>query len=622
LGLKGLFFTIDAIIALLLIVSVITTASIMFIEEDFSKESYLGTDLITIFSNVPINQIKNDYFDDLISEGSASGKETVFEIIGKEYADGHDESVTSILNDLISDNIKEKEGISIFIEDELVFHKETTSDRSREVYKTFVTGIEKNKPVKGFISRAVSKDGSSEKEMIIPINTQGSAWNGFFNTNPGRFILTKNFEIGENITILEAELKLSLEIEDYGDDWTIANLNDGLCEINKSVIDFSLSNAVVQDFDIKDCLVEGDNKLKIEGINHFLDGRVNPGTRIYIKYIEDNVVTTFSNERITEKYYFNNIESHKSDRGSSGVWQTLSFNIPEDATNLSGSMEIHASGVRDQTSWFSFFLDWDERFKQTKGYDYLLFFNDDQPYDIEGSPNSEFSRSYDITDELRTNTNVATVYFNNYGYIAWGNQMIELHGNPSDSDRSHIEISYDLDAPYKYGAIKLNKVKEFNDGPSTEIQTDFSFPNETILQGNVFVNLVQRSAHEPTVYAEINDPPLDVIYRTDLWRAVPASIFIPKIATSLNVPNYVRVKDKFNNYAMPDSAIYYEFYIPLAVPFGDLFNTSNEANEDAINRLKEAMGSFYNGTVETTESSITDVPTLWGPLNIEVRIWK
>lgn len=613
MGLKGLFFTIDALLGLILIISVITSSSVLFIEDDFEIESHLGEDLIYIFSEVPIQDLDESNINNLIGNGTATGEESVFELIGQEYAKGNEEIIDDIIGNLVSGLIKDKEGIAIYLEEDLVFFKETTSDRSREVYNTFISGIEKNKPTKGYVSRAVNYGGLYEQELIIPINTQGSGWKGN-DADPGRFITTKNFEVPSNITLLQAELKIALEIEDKGSDWDVANINN-LCYFKKSDLNFEFSDSVVQDFNISNCINSGNNFIKIEGQNQGSNGR------IYLRY-EQNVVTTVTpNQRITKRYYFDNLKSIPPSGGCSGAWQTLAFRIPEDASNFTGTLNLEATGITDFTGNQNF-KDWNSDVQRQKDYDYILFVNGNEPYDYDGSPSSNFNISYNISSELIESTNVITVFFNNYGDTCWGGNTIELKADSVAQTGSYVEVSYDMEYPYKFGSLKFNKVQEFNDGPDKEVLTDFSFPNESVQKGDVFVNLVQRSAVNPSVYAEINNPPTDLAYQNKLLKAVPSNIFIPDTMTSFNTKNYVFALDKSNNYILPDSAINYEFYIPISVPFGDVFNTSEEANNDSIARLQELMGEYYNENFDLSSSSITDVPTLWGPLNVEVVIWK
>ena len=76
-----------------------------------------------------------------------------------------------------------------------------------------------------------------------------------------------------------------------------------------------------------------------------------------------------------------------------------------------------------------------------------------------------------------------------------------------------------------------------------------------------------------------------------------------------------------NNF-LPNSTIQATYYVPSSVDFGEVFATEALAQADALNRLATAMGPLVSATSITTDaSSIQSVPSLWGPLVVEVRVW-
>jgi len=143
--------------------------------------------------------------------------------------------------------------------------------------------------------------------------------------------------------------------------------------------------------------------------------------------------------------------------------------------------------------------------------------------------------------------------------------------------------------------------------------------------GDVFTHIAQRYSNRVTVYSDINTPPQYTIFSSPSDRAVPTTVFVPKDRISLSpaAKNYIRIKDvSSGNKVLPNTTIEYGFYIPSFVGYGSVFSTQSEAEQDALDRLENVLGSFVSSdNIMTDSSEMTDVPSLWGPAIIEVRAW-
>jgi len=73
----------------------------------------------------------------------------------------------------------------------------------------------------------------------------------------------------------------------------------------------------------------------------------------------------------------------------------------------------------------------------------------------------------------------------------------------------------------------------------------------------------------------------------------------------------------------PDSRVIYDIAVPGMVGYGDIFETKEEAIQDAIQRLKNNLSVYNISVLEANAESkyISNVPSLWGPAIFEVRIW-
>ncbi|MFH1682197.1 MAG: hypothetical protein ABIA37_00215, partial [Candidatus Woesearchaeota archaeon] len=107
-------------------------------------------------------------------------------------------------------------------------------------------------------------------------------------------------------------------------------------------------------------------------------------------------------------------------------------------------------------------------------------------------------------------------------------------------------------------------------------------------------------------------------------RSVPTTVYIPNtvLDDSPMTNNYIRASDRNRNDLLPETSVEYSFYLPAAVGYGVVFSTQEEAESDALDRLNQTLGEFISAEDIVVESSeMDDVPTLWGPAAMEVRVW-
>jgi hypothetical protein len=73
----------------------------------------------------------------------------------------------------------------------------------------------------------------------------------------------------------------------------------------------------------------------------------------------------------------------------------------------------------------------------------------------------------------------------------------------------------------------------------------------------------------------------------------------------------------------PDDRVIYTIRVNGSVSYGNVNKTCEGAKEDAIQRLKNLIGSFsITGDIEADSSSISSVPYMWGPASVKVSVWS
>jgi hypothetical protein len=151
---KAYFFSLDALIALIVIVTVILVA--VPIVRQRTLEMNIQEDVMESFSNIKIGDLDNGYSAQLISQRKITNLEqSALEQIGEFYAKEMPEA--QLLADSIFADMNIKENIGIWFNNQLIAARNSTpfetSERvwtSREV----ISGIEKGKDIKGYSSRA------------------------------------------------------------------------------------------------------------------------------------------------------------------------------------------------------------------------------------------------------------------------------------------------------------------------------------------------------------------------------------------------------------------------------------------------------------------------------------
>jgi hypothetical protein len=347
---------------------------------------------------------------------------------------------------------------------------------------------------------------------------------------------------------------------------------------------------------------------------------------IKIDYTSNETAQSSSNSYY-QRYYFDNIVSNHGDDSHSGAFGMAAFYIPEEAVDISVKAHIEGRNIRDYTGYNSFYMD---GWKSERDYDYMIFVNQNTYFDRAASPAANPAYDYNntrLSPRIIKGTNVITVYFNNYGDYDWGGaNHPQIYSSPfNDSNHSsYIDVNYTLSENIPFGSIELTRVKDFGGSINWDKQTSFSFPAKVSQIGDVFLHIVQQYSDMVDVWAGKNNPPSTIVFSSPASRAVPTDIYIKKNVLDISpvANNYIRVADRSRNDILPNTSVEYSFYIPSYVGYGNVFANQTAAESDALWRLNQTLGTFVSTDNIVVESSeMRDVPTLWGPAIMEVRVW-
>jgi len=233
----------------------------------------------------------------------------------------------------------------------------------------------------------------------------------------------------------------------------------------------------------------------------------------------------------------------------------------------------------------------------------------------------------------------------------YANDNTTGHGNDHYcfiTDRSNITVYHDSEQyGLEYGKIDINAIVNFTD-PNFNCMTkntdtckdafiNLTFPFSTRIITSRVIG-TQSLAGNDNGYnyvwiwhsGEVNES--HIVLDTD---TPPGTItYLPIKFFGLNMNNTVRAADKDSSgrYLITDPTTYmgnkrsiveYTFLIPSQVGYGDVFNTSTYAANDAINRLTSILGSYATSAdIKTENYTVSNVPYVWGPANIKIRLWS
>ncbi|OGI12115.1 hypothetical protein A3K64_02140 [Candidatus Micrarchaeota archaeon RBG_16_36_9] len=302
---KGIIFTLDAIVAFGIIVAIIS--GLVYFRIDIvspylsaQRLHLMSEDILSILSNSKLGEIANEtllnqYIADGTLEESDLSKKTM-DVIGALWSAGKREEAANITNDILGNFIPNNTGYQIMINADDFYNSSGTSrpeydDASIRISSgRIISGYEKYKPVSGYVARAWATKIKRTMIKAIPINL---AW-GSYTENLGaqnRFwyngyapdatvanrwaIIQKNFTIPSDANISYAYMQMAFDT-DY------ANITiNGNSFWNGS----ALAGVIRDNFNITNYITPGSNTVNIDFRRVNLDlGHFHPGSYIKIKY--------------------------------------------------------------------------------------------------------------------------------------------------------------------------------------------------------------------------------------------------------------------------------------------------------------------------------------------------
>jgi len=254
---KGMFFSTDALVALIIIVlSILVIYPIM---KYSIHESSIPGDTLRVLSSLKIGEINNSYIQELISNNSITDlNKSVLEQIGEFYAT--DSLLAKSLAEIALSYIDTKENLGIWYGDTLLASKNSTSfedAKNIDSSSQTISGIEKGKALNGFIAKAwlkniVEKESSSIlKGDVICGGWKTYSWGEYCGSTENFIVYQLN--IPENATIEDVSWLFE---GSWVNQYTNLSVNDA--KIFNNNINY------YQIFNITSKVIPGENNLTID----------------------------------------------------------------------------------------------------------------------------------------------------------------------------------------------------------------------------------------------------------------------------------------------------------------------------------------------------------------------
>lgn len=142
---KGIYFTIDSIIAGGIILVVILLASSFYVKEQPSIHlNYLSQDSIKTLSTITVEEIGNEYLNERIASGDITNLDnSILQQIGEFWADGKMQFASDSVQNVIEPFLPNVVGFGIWIDNELIYKRDMPIKKSLVSSKKIISGITK-----------------------------------------------------------------------------------------------------------------------------------------------------------------------------------------------------------------------------------------------------------------------------------------------------------------------------------------------------------------------------------------------------------------------------------------------------------------------------------------------
>lgn len=636
---KGFYFSFDAVLALTVMSGLLVLVAqstgiasnpLQAESLEYSQIADIGQDSLQVASQETFEDGFNDSFQEELLEETAMNEED----LERDIIDGitfmwaarnftHAEKAAQYY---FGSKIGEEHEYKIRIaeENETSIHSTSEMPQNPRIAASatrLVSGHRIDRPSEGFQSRARAVESTTNQTKIVDVPMLGSG--GYTNT----LEIDRDFHIpGKKIQ--EATAYISMQ-------WGESNFNSADIVLNGADImgeddlDYLEQEGSAHygfgEVDVTDEVEEGWNEFGIDFPNQDASNdyhaHVQPGKRIEVVYTEDDEKT-----EIKDWEYLTQVHGQASNPNQKGgVWYNQPVQVPEDTGIEEAVLELDIRDLEDH-----------------REDDLQVFVNDNLVHE-ESAPVEE-NVVIDFKEYLDQGTNVVSIYgnvdlqdgeivdFTHEGSV--GNGPV-IYSDPEQEEGSRILVDYEMGADQlEFGLIDITWTEEIGgdidvpvEEPSNPVTFEETFDEDYEII-NTYLNLAQMNSIDINHEAGIGGR--ETVYQSPRNYSTPSRIETGEELVKGGKTTEYGFQDSCYDgiqrdycWLLPESGLEIELGIPSQVGYGDLFETEEEALEDAEDRLDEQLGQFAEATeIEDDSISTGDQPYIWGPASVSVVVWN
>lgn len=602
MAMKGFIFTTDMIIGLsLAIIIVLSFVSLEFEsilpEKRYERLNYVADDIVNLLSHLKTRSVSDKpTVSELVQNGILDDDDmnnTVLDLIGSLWYSGNESLAENISREVLepfNDTC-----INLTAEWQTIYSSCTATPSNVATRAAISSGYEIGRPVSGYIARALATRMSKTTTLIVKGDiVSSSVRRPAAGTNQNEVNLTYDLHIPTDAVLIDSYWFIEAAYTD----------NKFKAYINGVFIPGSAATGDVLLTDLNSYLQPGHNLLTVvyrygsagyeggdDGASHFV-----------LNYSTEEVRTLPSRDKL----YFGNVFSNTSIKYKkpvfvAGVIKSLDVNVSLVATTANLSFKFEGKGYNISKKTVS---------------NNNVYWNNTEIQDAL----AEYNISY---------SNLTTRYF--YFVI----EADDYHEREELGLRRAIfNTSYvGIDADYKiftYGFIDItNIIPPYSYSDLEKI----NFYRRLVWRFNSTAFPLALDSQLAWYYKAGTDPEQNISANSMRLYQHPPDPLDDELArfSYINESNEIIGGMNFYNLNFTDdyavnpfnSLVDYTFLIPSQVGYGNVFNTSLEAADDARERLLDLLSGYITAEEIAIENkSIGGIKWLWGPSLFKVSTWE
>ena len=175
-------------------------------------------------------------------------------------------------------------------------------------------------------------------------------------------------------------------------------------------------------------------------------------------------------------------------------------------------------------------------------------------------------------------------------------------------------INYTYNSSFVQGGFEIPNVKRIIDAKATSYSSEYWTDNVMVRTNTSSWNNFYKLSYYGNNYQLLGDPFI---------------VQIPSNLLETGKMNYIAIGTGLSPMnstgGSPDDKVIYKFVVSGIVGYGDVFNSSEDAVNDAKQRLYNQIGGYVdieNQNIEIEEKSIGGIQWMWGPSLLKVIVWE